>query len=1801
MVNVTKRFFKNKISGEGETDMKKAIVTMLAMMLISSIPAMGYEDEANTGNVSGYVSSVKQLGSIAIAEKGKMPVIYVDKNDYAGVVRVAGDLRKDIKAVTGLDADITNTFSTSYDEILQGINVIIGTIGKSEAIDQLIASNKLDVSVIKGKWESFTIQNVDDTVVIVGSDQRGTIYGVYDLSEKIGVSPWYWWADVVIEKADNLYANLGLEGYTEGEPSVQYRGIFLNDEYNLNRWSLNLGSEPMNSATYEKIFELLLRLKANYLWPAMHNYSPAFNLNELNAINADRYGIVMGSSHCEMLLRNNVGEFKDFYQRWQLENPDIPLEGNDDDAIYDFSRNPEMLEAYWRERVRQNSSYENLYTVGMRGIHDGGLRATYAPSTAERVVLMEEIINSQRKILEEEIGKAITDIPQLFIPYKEAQDIYDAGMNVPDDVTLMWTNDNFGYIRQLPTEAERERSGGAGIYYHLSYYGSPRSYLWLATTQLGLIREEMTKAYDYGAQKVWIINVGDLKPAETQIEYFLELARDVEGVNKISSEEYLAQKAKRDFGFTNEQAIEYASIHTEFLRLANSRRPEHMENNLFDLVVYNEGQKHVDEFESLVDRSTALYNALDESQRPSFFQLQLYPLKSSYNTTLKYIAVDKSNLYSEQERGASVNKYADLSDKAYYAIVSDTNEYETMLGGKWKSIMNPFQTRLPSSGGTVSRILATSRVTSVPYTKFNVTIQGDGDLSFSGYTKDVRYIDIFNSGSGSFEWKALADKDWIKFTRTEGIVYDEDRIYVYIDWDNAPTSQVTAEIEIKQHINDVIIESEKIKVELDNNVIPLNEKTYVESNGYISIEAEHFSNSVSKGDYEWKVVNDFGRSGDSVKIFPNLAEPVTDLTDSAYLEYNVYFNSTGTFPIDIYRMPTLNERGTMKFAIGIDNQTPTVLTGQNSYVNKSNGTDAWGKGVMNNTQVLSTTIKVDTVGYHTIELYQIDPGVVIDKMVITTDGNKAPSYFGAPESYNSTFNNVPPTIPEARLVDYDMSNLDSTFSAKVLNTGIVHENGRVLGIDLIKVAEYEEPAKLIIASYNLNGNLVNMDLIDVDLANMPINIKSTVQSNLDLTGASSVDVMIVNNINDLQVLSPEKTYNLTELATTVLDDEETIRVRSDLRNHNGSQSLLVVYDANTEISKDTIKYIKQEVIKEDTYEQIPVGSLPDAEYNIKISVDDLTIKEKFSTIRNFEPDDEGVISTLKKWDFSIDPASDAEITLLTNSTAWDSDAEYMKMPSPDASGTHGMNFTLNDAIVPMESQKVIVSFEIALGRAFNRYISYTIKDSAGASLFQLRASPNGSGGTITVSGEEIWHESIGYQNNTFVYSNDNASVAGFTRFECVFDFSVRSVECTITNLTTNQSKVVTGRLNSNTVEDIKVMEVRSDYNIRPSYLDNVTLKIDSGPRFKMHVETNALNADVKIFHNKTKVEFLPEADGSYMLSEEEYYFEAVAEGFVKTTGIFEVSPAMESKTISIAMRETAGNARVAIVKLKFIDDNLQEFVSPVIIEGLREFDAFIIPDIYKQAKKVKSNSLTSVYQFDASTSDNDIFELGADESVIKLRFIKQGDYHLYNDYEEYALGAVSTDWFANGTLPSIVIEDGNKLLQYTVASSTHGAWHSFDTIPGDNQTYNVSFKVKFAPVGTAGNSQFALSSSDPSFYNNNINYGVIHEADAIDTRTAGHILVFEYNTGSSFQINGQSIDTDFVADWLDVYAGVDFQTRKINATITSVDDPIKTVEFNDLDFYSISGNDNFGSLYMRGARTNGTVSLDNLIINMERK
>ena len=619
--------------------------------------------------------------------------IFLDASDARVVTIAAMALSEDVKSVCGHNISIRNNI------LLKDIPsnaIIAGTAGQSILIDELIRLGKIEGESIRGKWEQCMITTIDDPFnrggiwfVVAGSNPRGTAYGIFELSRQIGVSPWYWWADVPVEKKPRLYIKPGT--LVIGSPSVKYRGIFLNDEdWGLQPWAaqiMDTDIKDIGPKTYKRIFELLLRLKANLIWPAMHPCTKAFFSYPGNAQAAADYAIVVGTSHAEPMLRNNVGEWNE-----KTMGP------------FDYTKNKDSIYRYWDKRVAETKGLEAIYTVGMRGVHDSGMKGV--KDEKEAAVLLESIIKDQRKILAEHKQKDVTKVPQAFTTYKEVLDIYDHGMEVPEDITLVWPDDNYGYIHRLSNPLEQQRKGGSGVYYHASYWGRPHDYLWLSSTHPLLIRMEMMKAFAMQAREIWVLNVGDIKPLEYNIQLFLDMAWNAEPFEKSG---YVQQHMAKWYAsiFGQDVAGKIVPLMLEYNDLAFERRPEFMgwsqtePTTKVSMTAYNhlawrdEAQRRIDRYSKLEQQANELFASTTAMQKDAFFQLVYYPLVCASHINKKFLHRDKAIMMAKTNP-AEAEKFRTFSLAAHEAILKETYMYNTQLaGGKWNGMMSASPRSLP--------------------------------------------------------------------------------------------------------------------------------------------------------------------------------------------------------------------------------------------------------------------------------------------------------------------------------------------------------------------------------------------------------------------------------------------------------------------------------------------------------------------------------------------------------------------------------------------------------------------------------------------------------------------------------------------------------------------------------------------------------------------------------------------------------------------------------------------------------------------------------------------------------------------------------------------------------------------------------------------------------------------------------------------------------------------------------------------------------------------------------------------------
>jgi len=927
---------------------------------------------------ASYISTKNGKGYFTISAFGKSAPLFVNSKDYPGVIRILKHLQADIGRVTNTAPELSIYKIPATKEI-----ILVGTLGKNPVIDKLVRDKKLDVHGIAGKWEAFLIQviekplpNIDHALVIVGSDKRGTIFGMYDFSAQIGVSPWHWWADVPVKKKSELYVFPGR--HSRGEPAVKYRGIFINDENPALLGWVNETFGGFNHRFYEKVFELILRMKGNFLWPAM--WGKAFyDDDSLNAQLADEYGVVISTSHHEPMMRAHV--------EWQRYGS----------GPWNYEKNEAKLREFWTAGVKRMRNYESIVTLAMRGDGDEPM------TEAANVALLQRIVKDQREILAEVTRKNVTSIPQVWALYKEVQEYYDKGMRVPEDVTLLLCDDNWGNLRKIPQLNEKPRSGGYGIYYHYDYVGGPRNYKWLNTNQISRVWEQMHLAYRYGANRIWIVNVGDIKPMEFPIEFFLDYAWNPEQWPAERLPEYTELWTERQFGA--EHAKDIAAILTQYTKFNSRRKPELLAPETYSLVDYREAETIVAEYNELAARAQRISDSLPAEYKDAFYQLVLHPVQACSNLNELYVAVGKNRLYAQQGRAAT-NALATKAKELFKKDAEITHYYNNvMANGKWSHMMDQTHIGYTYWQQPDSNSMPAVKVIAFPAAaEMGVAIEGSAHWwpnekseavlpEFDSYHQQSYYIEIFNRGQTPFAYSAQASEPWVKINKANGKIETEERLWVSVDWKQASSGKRRVPITVTGPNNSRIV----IQAIINNPSSPKRDGIigFVESNGYVSIEAEHYTRTVEPAPIKWQRIPDLGRTLSAMTPVPVTSSPQTPEGNGARLEYQIHFFSKREVKVKAYLSPTLNFHNNqgLRYAISFDDEPPQII---NMHADKT--FQDWEESVRNNVTVEISKHVLNEPGKHVLKFWMIDPGVVLQKLVIET-GDVKPSYLGPPESY----------------------------------------------------------------------------------------------------------------------------------------------------------------------------------------------------------------------------------------------------------------------------------------------------------------------------------------------------------------------------------------------------------------------------------------------------------------------------------------------------------------------------------------------------------------------------------------------------------------------------------------------------------------------------------------------------------------------------------------------------------------------------------------------------------------------------------
>jgi Glycosyl hydrolase family 115/Gylcosyl hydrolase family 115 C-terminal domain len=1031
---------------------RSALALLLPVVLVATIvpvvtstgasPAAAHQRQTS----ASYLASTPRPGSFPLVAGGRAATLVVSPEDHPGVVRVVDDLRADIERVTGVAPAV------SLDEArneARGEVVLVGTIGRSPLIDRLVSTGKLDVDGIAGRWETSLQQVVADPLpgvrrafVIAGSDQRGTIYGAYDVSKQLGVSPWHWWDDVPAPHRDALHVLPGR--HTQGTPAVKYRGIFINDENpNLGTWAPRFfgpGHAPccpngLNHRFWEQVFETMLRLKANYLWPAV--WGRAFAEDDpLNHATAKAYGIVVGTSHEAPMMRGIEEWNRHAVAAVRDANGTIVTPGRDPyggTGEWSFRRNEAAVKAYWTDGVRRmvDEGTEGVVTLGMRGNGDVSL------PDGDGIDLMQSIIASQRQILGEVTGADVTSVPQVWTLYKEVQRYWDRGLRAPDDVTVVFTDDNWGNMRKLPDQSLAPRAGGYGMYYHFDYVGGGRNYKWVDTANLVNTWEQLSTAYAYGVDRLWVANVGDLKTNELPTQFFLDYAWDPHRLTLDRLGAWEREYAAQNFGAGAAAAIgellhEYGTLQSrrkpELLNRRISRNPAtgaityDDQGNPFYLENYAEHERVTAQWQRLAARAERIGRALPVSYQDAYYQLVRYQVTATANLYALRLAEFTNLRYAAQGRAAT-NDYAALTEARFADDLALADRWNNQIaGGKWRD----FQLQPHIGYGDVARygpnaswqqperdnvalpdeiFPAVNRIDVPAAAELGVAIDGSTawwpDSAAPAVLPELNpyssqpapYLEVFNRGATAFPYAIRPSVPWLTATPAAGRVDQQVRATLRVDWSRAPKGKTQVPVTVTGAGRTV-----EVQAVVNNVDLPRRTSGFVEADGYVSIEADHYARAVGGPGVSWRRLPDIGRTGAGMTPAPVTAASRTPGGDGPRLEYTVNLTTTGPVTVWAYLSPRNNVLwgDGLRYAISVDDGPPQIVN-INTGADDSAMNRPWERNTSDNVNRTATTHEITTPGRHTLTFWMVDPTVVLQNLIVDTGGLR-PSYLGPPES-----------------------------------------------------------------------------------------------------------------------------------------------------------------------------------------------------------------------------------------------------------------------------------------------------------------------------------------------------------------------------------------------------------------------------------------------------------------------------------------------------------------------------------------------------------------------------------------------------------------------------------------------------------------------------------------------------------------------------------------------------------------------------------------------------------------------------------
>jgi len=945
--------------------------------------------------------------------------IFIAENEaFEGVKRIARKVALDFEKVSGILPEITESPKggiVASNAVGSENTVIFATLGKSPITEQLIREGKFDPVAICGKREVYQLKLIDGALLVCGSDKRGTIYGMFALSEFIGVSPLHFWGDAEPVKKENIEFTKKIEIVSK-EPSVKYRGFFINDEWPcFGNWTFGRFG-GFTAEMYDHVFELLLRLKGNYLWPAMWTSSFALDgPGNLNEELADIYGVVMGASHHEPCLRAS--------EEWDKVRGKDSGYGSD----WNYYVNKNGLLKYWEDGLKRSGKYEKIITIGMRGERDSSMLGGNA-SLKDNIDLLKDIIKNQRELIKKHVNSDINSVPQLLALYKEVEEYFygneqTEGLKDWDElknVICMLCEDNFGFMRTLPSEEIRGRSGGFGMYYHFDYHGGPVSYEWMPSTSFERTWEQMCMAYDYGIRDVWIVNAGDLKFNEVPLVYFMELAYDFEkwGTgSKDNIETFTVMWLEKTFPAVDIKAREkMARVLHGYIRMNAMRRPEALNAGIYHPCHYSETDRMLALADSIETINEEVYSSIPEPAKTAYYSMIYFPAKASVNLLKMNLFAGKNRHYANQGK-KTANNYAACITECIEKDRALSEEFALFRNGKWKGMeleqhigfvkWNEDNHRYPlriqvepvyKPRMVVSR-KDSERICSKTYGSPE-TIKID-DFLYAGNSEVI--LEIANDGIGSIDYviETNAQFDWLEISPLKGTVESQGEIVLRCNRQKLTDEIQTARLLIKDKETVIAVEIKAKAVSINN----LPSMTFLENNGVIVMEANHFSGRKDVSGCGFIELKNYGRSGCGMKVFPTTAdftEHCQGEKNKPALFYRFLIEEAGCYTAEIWTTPvnSVQNKRPLRFLLTDPANAEQIITAVPADFRAGNPSDRnWCQGVLDNIRVNKTSLTLEK-GVQEISISALEAGLILERILIYKK-NMEPlkSYLGPPESF----------------------------------------------------------------------------------------------------------------------------------------------------------------------------------------------------------------------------------------------------------------------------------------------------------------------------------------------------------------------------------------------------------------------------------------------------------------------------------------------------------------------------------------------------------------------------------------------------------------------------------------------------------------------------------------------------------------------------------------------------------------------------------------------------------------------------------